>query len=583
MTSSVQAIDFSRYLPPGVYTEAVPGPQIAVNSSMPTAVALIGTTVGYKTHTESIQINPDLSITLPAVNNKTLDKKGIKLPLTPRVTVTANIDIFKPGATQGGVTLALNDLILLAGQTKSKENGYYLWKGATNTLLPAPQSFTVISVNDGTVYNQGSDYTIVRVSPGADVLVNTRDDTYTISRIVGGRIAQGEIVQVSYQYTEKDYFAPTVFYDYDDVRGQYGEPFSTVTGQVISELTLAAKFAFLNGAFQVIGVAVDAAIPGNPTVGEYVDALEKLEDQALVSLIVPCTGMYELHQKVSEHINAQSALRFERRAILGRDGTVGTVSSATRITNAQSITNQRVLLVSPATFKYYSPEINNSVNLGGQFMAASLAGQTIRRSAAQPLTHKNIAGWTDVVDTQTEGEKNLETQSGLCVVEKTRRQLIRVRHGVTTDPTDLLSREWSIIGQQDAMTYRVRDYLENANLIGQPIFPYTLVNVKSSAEAALQSLIRDGLLVDYVGLKVRQLLTNPDVIEISYSWLPAFPLNYIVVRFGVSLTSGDITVQGGTGSTTNFTSATQVTSAIGAPAATLTNDFGGTSNTLRST
>jgi hypothetical protein len=564
---------------------------------MPTAVALLGTTIGFKTYTESIQINPDLSITLPAIND-TLKKKGIKLPLTPRVTVpapsgglglnnpnrTANkIDIFKPGATIGGVTMALNDLILLAGQTETKENGYYLWKGAANTLLPAPQSFSVVSVNTGTVYNQGSDYTIVRVSPGDDVLVNTRDDEYTISRIVGGRITPSEIVQVSYQFTEKDYFEPTMFYDYDDVRAQYGEPFSRVTGQVISELTLAAKFAFLNGAFQIIGVAVDAAVPGNPTVGEYVDALKKLEDQALVSLVVPCTGMYELHKKVSEHINAQSGLRFERRAILGRDGTVGTISSSTRITNAQSLSNQRVLLVSPSTFKYFSPEINNEVNLGGQFMAASLAGQTIRRSAAQPLTHKNIAGWTDVVDVQTEGEKNLETQNGLCVVEKTRRQLIRVRHGVTTDTTDLLSREWSIIGQQDAMTYRVRDYLENANLIGQPIFPYTLVNVKSSAEAALQSLIRDGLLVDYVGLKVRQLLTNPDVIEISYSWLPAFPLNYIVVRFGVSLTSGDITVQGGNGATTNFTSATQVTSAIGAPKAALGNDYGGTSNTLRST
>ena len=132
------------------------------------------------------------------------------------------------------------------------------------------------------------------------------------------------------------------------------------------------------------------------------------------------------------------------------------------------------------------------------------------------------------------------------------------------------------------MVYRVRDYLENANLIGQPIYPYTLINVKSSAEAALQSLIRDGLLVDYMGLKVRQLLTNPDVIEVSYSWLPAFPLNYIVVRFGVSLTSGDITTQGNSSNTANFTSATSVTSAISAPATSSFNDFGGTGNTLSS-
>lgn len=584
MTSSVNAIDFSRYMPPGVYTEAIPGPQIAVNSSMPTAVALIGTTVGFQGYVESIQINPDTSITTPAVN-KTLAKKGIRLPQTPRVTVeTGNINIFAPGASLNGVTLANNDLIRLKGQTKNAENGYYRWKGANVTLLPAPQSFTVVNPSDGYTYVEGTDYTIVRTSAGGDAVINTRDDTYTISRVIGGHINPGQTVQVSYQYTEASYFDPTVYYDYDDVRSAYGEPFNKVTGQVQSELTLGAKFAFLNGAFQVICVAVDAEIPGSPTSDEYVAALTKLEDQALVSVVVPCTGLYELHQEVSNHIVAQSANRFERRAILGRDSTVASIASSQRITNAQELNSQRILLVSPDKFTYYSPELNNAIDLGGQFMAASLAGQTVRRSAAQPLTHKSIVGWKDVAITQTEGEKNLETQNGLCVIEKTRRQIIRVRHGVTTEPTDLLTREWSIIGQQDAMTYRVRDYLENANLIGQPIYPFTLVNVKASAEAALQSLIRDGLLVDYVGLKVRQLLTNPDVIEVSYSWLPAFPLNYIVVRFGVSLTSGDITVQGGanSGNTANFTSATSVTSAIGTPTNTSTNDFGGASNTLRS-
>lgn len=549
---------------------------------MPTAVALIGTTVGYRTYVESIQINPDTSITTPAVN-KTLTHKGIKLPVAAVVTATTNVNIFSPGASINGVTLALNNLVKLTGQLKVSENGFYRWRGATATLVPAPQTFQVVNPTSGVVYTEGADYTIVRVNAGVDATINTRDDLYTISRVIdGGRIQPGETVQVTYQYTDPTYFDPYIFYDYDDVRLAYGEPFNTVTGAIQSELTLGAKFAFLNGAFQVICVAVDPAVPGSPTTGEYKTALDKLVDQALVSVVVPCTGAQELHQTVQEHVAAQSANRFERRAILGVDGTVVPVSSSQRILNAQELTDQRILLVSPDRFTYYSPELNNSIDLGGQYMAASLAGQTVRRSAAQPLTHKNISGWKDVPVTQTEGEKNLETQNGLAVVEKTRRQLIRVRHGVTTNPTDLLTREWSITGQQDSMVYRVRDYLENANLIGQPIYPFTLVNVKASAEAALQSLIRDGLLVDYTGLKVRQLLTNPDVIEVSYSWLPAFPLNYIVVRFGVSLTSGNVTIQGQSPNTANFTSATQVTSTIGAPATSTINDFGGPSNTLRS-
>lgn len=520
--TSVQAIDFSRYLPPGVYTEAIPGPQLSVNSSAPTAVALFGTTVGFRTHVESILIDADTSITTPAIN-RTLAQKGIDTP-----------------------TLA------------------------------------VVNPNTAQVFVENTDYTVVRVSVGPDATAGTHDDLYTISRVIdGGHIEVGDTVQISYSYTDPAYFDPYIFYDYDDVRQAYGEPFNTTTGMVQSELTLAAKFAFLNGAFQVLCVAVDAEIPGSPTTGEYEEALDKLVDQALVAIVVPCTGSQPLHAVVQQHVAAQSANRFERRAILGVDGVTVPVSSGQRIVNAQELTDQRIAMVSPDKFTYYSPELNNSIELGGQYMAASLAGQTISRSSAQPLTHKVLSGWREV-PRQAEGEKNLETQNGLCVIEKTRRQLIRVRHGVTTDPTDLLHREWSIIGQQDAMVYRVRDYLENANLIGQPIYPYTLINVKSSAEAALQSLIRDGLLVDYMGLKVRQLLTNPDVIEVSYSWLPAFPLNYIVVRFGVSLTSGDITTQGNSSNTANFTSATSVTSAVGAPATSTSNNFGGVSNTLRS-
>jgi hypothetical protein len=47
---------------------------------------------------------------------------------------------------------------------------------------------------------------------------------------------------------------------------------------------------------------------------------------------------------------------------------------------------------------------------------------------------------------------------------------------------------------------------------------------------------------DYQDLKVRQMETLPDVIEVRYAWLPAYPLNYIVVRYAVTLPSGDMTL-----------------------------------------
>lgn len=529
------AVDFSRYLPPGVYTNPTQGPQLAVNSTLPTAVGLVGTTLGYRTYIESLVINPNTSITTPAVN-ATLKKTGI---------IRESIKVSNPNTGETYGTAVLDPTTGLP----------------TGTYIGDP------------------DYTVVNVGGTLD----GPDGQYTISIIVdGSHIEVGDVVQVSYRYTDASYFTPYTFYDFDDVKIAYGEPFDVSTGAIQSELTLAAKFAFLNGAYQVVCVAVNPANPDAPTMAEYKAALDKLKDDPLIAVVVPCTGRQEFHASVQEHVMQQSENRFERRAILGLDGTTTTVPSSQRIIDAQVLTDRRIMLVSPDKFNYYSPELSNTVVLGGQYMAASLAGITVSQSYAMPLTRKRITGWTGVGgDPIPDGQKNLESQNGLCVVELTRRRLMQVRHGVSTDPTDLISREWSITGQEDALIYRIRDYLENANLIGQPIYPFTLVNTKASAEAALQSLIRDGLLVGYMGLKARQLVTNPDVIEISFAWLPAFPLNYIVVTFNISLSSGNITSNAGA-SSAEVTGGSQVSTTIGAPSASSYNDFGGTSNTLMS-
>lgn len=516
------------YSPPGIYTNPIKGPQLAVNSSLPAAVGLVGTTVGYKTFTESIQIadtdeaNPETYV---------LTQKGI---------ITDTIVVRKR-----------ETLVAYLGPT---DNG--------NTT-----DFTVESV--GGAPGSASAVYGIRRNP---------DSTH---------IPNDDVIQITYNYTDSAYFNAFTFYDYRDVTNTYGEPLqwneSTKSVEIVSELSLAAKFAFLNGAYKVVCVAVDPS-GETATSGDYNNAIDKLKDDSSVAIVVPCNGISSADY-LKGHVSQQSNSRFERRAILGFDGRAAKVPTETRIGAAKSSgsgLDARIMMVSPSQFSTYAPEIDKTITLGGQYMAASLAGMTVAMSFAQPLTHKYPVGWLGLSsdDTLLEGEMTTETTNGLCVIEYDRRKNIRVRHGVTTDPADLLSREWSITGQQDALVYRLRDYLDDANLIGQPIYNYTLVNVKASAEAALQSLVRDGLLVDYVGLAVRQLLTNPDVIEISFGWRPAFPLNYIVLTFAVSLTTGSVNVNSGTANRNNFTSTTQTT--VTSPMATLANDFGGSGNTLQS-
>jgi hypothetical protein len=574
------AIDFTRYQPPGVYTESVGGPQLSVRSSVPTAVAIFGQTVGYKTFRESLKINPDTdAVTTVQTITITGGPASGSFTLTFSGQTTSAIQYNATATDVQAALLALSNLapgdVIVSGNAGGPYTATFpaavtdmsatasFAGGSTPTVLIASEALgtpalnrtltqqgiktdtvVVVDPNSGQQYVVGTDYVITRISVGDDSEQGTRDDTYTLQRVIdGGHIDAGDTVQLSYQYTDPTYFEVYSLYDYDDVRDFYGEPFDAA-GNIQSELSLAASFAFTNGASTVLTCAVDPANPDNVTMGDYSDALDKFRDEEQIAIIVPATGASAIQALVQQHVTAQSNNRYERRAIMGIDGSVAPVLSATRIAQAEALFDQRCALISPSSFQYYAPELNTQVVLGGQFMAAAVAGLSSSMIAAMPLTRKIVRGFVGPNENQREGEKNLESQNGLMVVEKTRLQQVQVRHGVTTNPTDILSREWSIIGQQDVMVYRIRDYLDADGLIGMPIYDTTLIQVKASAESALQSLLDGEIIAGYQNLKVRQIGNMPDVIEVRFEWLPAYPLNYIVVRYSVQTLTGDITIDG---------------------------------------
>ena len=595
------AIDFTRYNPPGIYTEAVKGPQLAVRSSVPTAVAVFGLSVGYKTFRESLKINPDTG-DLTTIQQISINGNPDTGTFTLAMGGAPSVGI-APGATPSTVQAAIEGLAeVVAGavavtgadggpytaEFDPRPGGYVLMtanatglggglnptvgitkedhgtpainqaftqRGIKTTVGTEPDidpatgklldTLVVKDPNTGELHVEGRDYVVVRYpigGAGEDTTAGTDDDLYTISRVVDGHIHSGDIVQVQYQYTDPDYHKVYTFYDYDDIRDMYGEPFDAA-GNIQSELTLCCKFAFTNGASTCLTCAVDPSIPGGENMADYADALDKFRDEPQIAIIVPANGAQPLQALVKQHVEAQSNNRYERRAIIGMDGSARPIPTATRIDNAMRIADtNRIALVSPSRFFYYAPELNRQIILGGQYMAAALAGLSVSMIAAMPLTHKNPEGFVEPAEFQREGEKSNESNNGLMVIERTRRNLIQVRHGVTVNPTDLLTREWSIIGQQDVMVYRIRDYLDADGLIGMPIYDTTLIQVKASAESALVSLVRDEVIRNYQNLKVRQLATLPDVLEVRYEWLPAYPLNYIVVRYSVAVLTGDITV-----------------------------------------
>lgn len=478
------AFDSTRYQPPGVYTERTPGPQLAILSEAPTAIGLFGLTVGRRSDTQTFVVSQDADSTTPGGNER-LRQPGVR----------------------------------------------------TNSIV-------VRNPDTGETYTVNEDFKITPINVDDSITTATpRDDVYMIQRIIGGRIQPGDRLAVSYEYVNNDYFDVYHFYDYDDVRDAYGEPFDAL-GNIQSELSLAAKFAFMNGAQTLACVAVDPVNPASVTLNDYQQALDKLRDVSTISIVVPANGQQNIQQLVRSHVELQSNTGYERRAIMGRDGSIVPVPSSTRIADAQNNSSRRVALVSPATVKYYAPELNREIVLGSQYLAAAVAGISVSNSPARPLTRRVVNGFTDVGDQLKEPQKNQESQRGLMVVEKTRRGALQIRHGVTTATGTITDREWSVTGQEDTMVFRLREYLSGDGLIGEIIDDLTLINVKASVESALSSLTRDRVIRAHQNLKVRQLVDNPDVVEIRYEWQASMPLNYIVVKYSLSVTEGELTGAG---------------------------------------
>ena len=439
--------------------------------------------MGFQTHTESVEIKPDAL----EANNEPM--AVATTPLSKNGVITSSVVVVNPASRQ--------------------------------------------------TYAEGTDYTVEIASTGTNSS-SDRDDTYYLRRVIdGGHILAGDVVEVTYRYTDEEYFLDRTFWDFDDVRDAYGNAFDA-DGTLVSELTLAARLALQNGASSLVCVAVDAVDPTQPTLDEYVAALNKLSDNPDVSIVVPATGMQQLHVEVLSHVNRQSQNAFERRALLARDGSASPVNSSQLISNAHALTSRRVALVSPTKMSYFASEVNREVVVGGQFLAAALAGLSVSLRPSIPLTRKRVIGFADIGQRDSETQKSLESQNGLLVVEKTREGQIRVRHGVTTKPDTYLDREWSVTGQEDTMLYRLRRYLDNNQIIGSIINDITLVTIKATVDSTLQSLMSDQTINGYSDLKVRQLGTQPDVVEIRFAWNPAMPLNYIVVRYSVNVTTGEV-------------------------------------------
>jgi hypothetical protein len=83
--------------------------------------------------------------------------EGVGWKDNARVASVANVTISAPGAAIDGITMALNDRVVLKNQTSQPENGIYIWSGAAAAMTRSLDASTfdelesaVITIDEGT-------------------------------------------------------------------------------------------------------------------------------------------------------------------------------------------------------------------------------------------------------------------------------------------------------------------------------------------------------------------------------------------------------------------------------------------------
>lgn len=467
------------YIPPGVTVDENAQPVPNVNGIVaipPSLVALVGPSIGYQTYTEPVKLNATTPVTL----------------------------------TQKGVDL----------------------------------TSVVVTSLGGTARTVTTDYVTAQSGSPAEESVST------IARVNGGAISDGDTVYVSYHYTNSDFYLPFLSSDWDQIQTRFGAAINSSTGAVGSPLSLAAKIVMEQGVRELILLPTKGSTITSVTAAQINTAYTYLEARDDVGIVVPIgvgiTGSdvspgdtTSLVQNLKTHTDSMAAQGKYRVGVVGLEST----ATRTHSTLAQSMSAKRLLIAYPNILNWYNGYTNTTIELGGIYLGAALAGMMAARAPQEPLTKKIVRSFPSIpariFSTMTKTAKDDMSNSGVCVVEQGADGRLTVRHGVTTDRTNVLTREVSIVRAKDTLVRLLYQALDQAGVVGSPLGAETPVRVQSICDGALAQAKNAGLIVDYSNLSVRISDTDATSLQVKFAYRPAYPVNYITVSFSINTVTGN--------------------------------------------
>jgi hypothetical protein len=439
--------------------------------------------------------------------------------------------------------------------TSTNPNGSsgFGFPGQTYTDARTGLRFTVLPASAGD-YSSGGSFTLIVNStftcnasipfksiPGLELTVyntlgmNTGDTGIIQTFAPGGtQPAVGDVYYVSYQYAKSD-LTPALYQDAKTIQAAFGPP----TPQF--PLSLGARLSILNGAV-IVGLAQVLKAPGSSqaSVGSFTAAIDSLRKpfpgNIKPDIITPLGTDPAIFSYLNQHCIIMSSPRQqgERMGVVG----VAAGTNALGVTSiAQGLGSELMVVVYPES--YVIPIQDNLGNItsqlvDGSYMAAALAGTTCAPSidVATPWTRRSVLGFTSPGRTLDPTEANQVAVNGVTVIEMVQTGP-RVRHGLTTNPSTVITRTPSVTLTIQYVQQDVRTTLDP--FIGQK-FTGTLLKTAERALTAMFATLIDNQIVSSVsGIDATVDPNDPTIMRTESIYVPVFPLEYIVSTLQVRI------------------------------------------------
>lgn len=357
--------------------------------------------------------------------------------------------------------------------------------------------------------------------------------------------AEGDTYYVSYKYrkAEADY-DPIFFTDYDDIVATYGNYDVSASSAVMNSLSLAAEIAFNNGVSQI--VCCQAKNNSDYEMQSAIDRMRKeVAGASNVSTIIALTTSDAVGAYLQKHVDLMSSYEYgkERMGYVGarigqKINKIATKAdrSLGMTTVAEGYDDERIVYVVPGAIRRQIRDLRtgryNTRTLPGVYAAVAVASVGLSQDPAEPLTNKNIAGFTEIVDLYSESEKNILAAAGCCVLEM-RGQNIRIRHGITTNNNEVNSQEITLIQIKDYVIEGCRRVTADT-YIGRKLTATLVADIKYTMESLLNGYVAEGVIISYSSLKVKRNADEPRQVDVSFEIEAVYPLNWISIEFGFS-------------------------------------------------